>query len=78
MSKGRVGLRRSRNAPALTGEAGEFGTIFSQLQSQDREGKDVTTTLDPRDDQRHRALQATGRAQSRHHRQMEPRPAVYG
>ena len=45
-SKGRAGLERSRNG-ALTGEEDEFGTIFSQLQSQDREGKDVTTTLDP-------------------------------
>ena len=57
VSKGRVGLERSRNA-ALTGEEGEFGTIFSQLQSQDREGKDVTTTLDP--DGQRAALQALG------------------
>ena len=45
VSKGRAGLERSRN-DALTGDEGEFGTIFSQLQSQEREGKDVTTTLD--------------------------------
>ncbi len=57
VSKGRVGLERSRNS-ALTGEEGEFGTIFSQLQSQDREGKDVTTTLDP--DGQRAALRALG------------------
>jgi len=57
VSKGRVGLERSDNG-ALTGEEDEFGTIFSQLQSQDREGKDVTTTLDP--DGQQAALRALG------------------
>ncbi len=57
VSKGRVGLERSDNG-ALTGEEDEFGTIFSQLQSQDREGKDVITTLDP--DGQRAALKALG------------------
>ena len=57
ISRGRAGLERSRNG-ALTGEESEFGSIFSQLQSQDREGKDVTTTLDP--DGQRAALQALG------------------
>ncbi len=57
VSKGRAGLERSRNS-ALTGEENEFGTIFSQLQSQDREGSDVTTTLDPKGQKA--ALQALG------------------
>jgi peptidoglycan glycosyltransferase len=57
VSKGRAGLERSRN-DALTGDEGEFGTIFSQLQSQQREGKDVTTTLDQAGQQA--ALRALG------------------
>jgi peptidoglycan glycosyltransferase len=47
LSKGRVGLERSHN-DELTGKESEFGSIFSQLQSKDREGENVTTTLDPR------------------------------
>ena len=46
ISKGRSGLERSDNAD-LTGQESEFGTIFSQLQNRNREGKDVVTTLDP-------------------------------
>ena len=46
ISKGRAGLERSRN-DELTGEESEFGSIFSELQSESREGQDVTTTLDP-------------------------------
>ena len=47
LSKGRAGLERSRN-DELTGKENEFSSIFSQLQSEDREGQDVTTTLDPK------------------------------
>ena len=47
ISRGRAGLERSHN-DELTGEESEFGTIFSQLQKRDREGKDVITTLDPK------------------------------
>ncbi|MBA2439686.1 MAG: penicillin-binding protein 2 [Thermoleophilaceae bacterium] len=47
LSKGRAGLERSRN-DELTGKESEFGSIFSQLQNKDREGQDVTTTLDPK------------------------------
>ncbi|MDQ4041003.1 MAG: penicillin-binding transpeptidase domain-containing protein, partial [Actinomycetota bacterium] len=57
ISKGRAGLERSRN-DELTGKESEFGSIFSQLQSEDREGQDVTTTLDPR--AQRVALQALG------------------
>ncbi len=46
ISRGRVGLERSRN-DELTGEEDEFANIFSELQSKTREGQDVTTTLDP-------------------------------
>ncbi len=46
IEKGRAGLERERNG-FLTGEENEFASIFSQLQSQKREGQDVTTTLDP-------------------------------
>jgi peptidoglycan glycosyltransferase len=42
----RVGLERSRN-DALTGKLSEFGTIFRELQSEKREGDNVTTNLDP-------------------------------
>lgn len=46
IEKGRAGLERERNSE-LAGEENEFESIFSQLQSSDREGQDVTTTLDP-------------------------------
>jgi len=46
IGQGRAGLERSRNA-ALAGQESEFGTVFSQLQNQGREGKDLITTLDP-------------------------------
>jgi peptidoglycan glycosyltransferase len=46
ISRGRAGLERSRN-DELTGKEDEFANIFSELQSQTREGQDVTTTLDP-------------------------------
>jgi penicillin-binding protein A len=45
IERGRAGLERSRNAE-LTGEENEFKSIISELQSQDREGADVHTTLD--------------------------------
>jgi penicillin-binding protein A len=41
-----TGLEKSRN-DALTGDLDEFGTIFRELQSQEREGDDVVSTLDP-------------------------------
>ena len=47
LTRGRVGLERSRN-DELTGKENEFSSIFSQLQSEDREGEEVTTTLDPK------------------------------
>jgi peptidoglycan glycosyltransferase len=43
---GESGLERSRN-DALTGDLDEFGTIFRELRSRDREGDDLVTTLDP-------------------------------
>ena len=43
---GETGIERSRN-DALTGDLNEFGTIFRELQSKEREGDDVVTTLDP-------------------------------
>jgi peptidoglycan glycosyltransferase len=43
---GESGIERSRN-DALTGDLNEFGTIFRELQSKEREGDDVVTTLDP-------------------------------
>jgi peptidoglycan glycosyltransferase len=46
ISIGESGLERSRN-DALTGDLNEFGTIFRELQSKEREGDDVVTTLDP-------------------------------
>jgi peptidoglycan glycosyltransferase len=46
IERGRAGLELSRNDD-LAGVEDEFGTIFSQLQSEEREGSDLTTTLDP-------------------------------
>lgn len=46
LRNGRKGLEQSENRP-LAGEENEFQSIFSQLRSQDREGRDVVTTLDP-------------------------------
>ena len=43
---GESGIERARN-DALTGDLNEFGTIFRELQSEEREGDDVVTTLDP-------------------------------
>jgi penicillin-binding protein A len=43
---GESGIERADN-DALTGDLNEFGTIFRELQSQEREGDDVVTTLDP-------------------------------
>ncbi|MEJ7716202.1 MAG: penicillin-binding transpeptidase domain-containing protein [Thermoleophilaceae bacterium] len=57
ISRGRAGLERSRNG-ALTGQESEFGTIFSELQNRDREGRDVVTTLDP--DGQRAALKCAG------------------
>jgi peptidoglycan glycosyltransferase len=45
INAGESGLERSRN-DALTGDLDEFGTIFRELQSKEREGDDVVTTLD--------------------------------
>jgi peptidoglycan glycosyltransferase len=59
ISKGRVGLERSRN-DELTGKENEFSSIFSQLQSEDREGEDVTTTLDPKGQRTALAAVASG------------------
>ena len=57
ISRGRAGLERSRN-DELTGKEDEFANIFSELQSETREGKDVTTTLDP--EGQRTALEALG------------------
>ncbi len=57
ISRGRAGLERSRNDD-LTGKEDEFANIFSELQSETREGKDLTTTLDP--DGQRTALEALG------------------
>jgi peptidoglycan glycosyltransferase len=46
IERGRAGLELSRNEE-LSGTEDEFGTIFSQLQSQEPEASDLTTTLDP-------------------------------
>jgi penicillin-binding protein A len=46
INAGETGIERSRN-DALTGDLNEFGTIFRELQSREREGDDVVTTLDP-------------------------------
>jgi peptidoglycan glycosyltransferase len=54
---GESGLERSRN-DALTGDLNEFGTIFRELQSRDREGDDVVSTLDP--DAQRQALSLLG------------------
>jgi penicillin-binding protein A len=45
INAGETELERSRN-DALTGDLNEFGTIFRELQSEEREGDDVVTTLD--------------------------------
>jgi peptidoglycan glycosyltransferase len=47
ISRGRAGLERSRNDD-LTGKQSEFSSIFSELQSKQREGEDLITTLDPK------------------------------
>jgi peptidoglycan glycosyltransferase len=57
ISRGRAGLERSRN-DELTGKEDEFANIFSEIQSQTREGQDVITTLDP--DGQRSALRALG------------------
>ena len=46
LRNGRRGLEQSENGP-LAGEENEFQSIFSQVRSQAREGRDVVTTLDP-------------------------------
>jgi peptidoglycan glycosyltransferase len=46
INAGETGIEKSRN-DALTGDLNEFGTIFRELQSREREGDDVVTTLDP-------------------------------
>lgn len=45
IQRGSAGLEQSQNE-ALVGEENEFGTIFSELQSEEREGRDVISTLD--------------------------------
>ncbi len=45
INAGETGIERSSN-DALTGDLNEFGTIFRELQSREREGDDVVTTLD--------------------------------
>ena len=45
IERGSAGIERYRN-DELTGEEDEFTSIFSELQSKDPEGSDVTTTLD--------------------------------
>ncbi|MBA3304582.1 MAG: penicillin-binding protein 2 [Thermoleophilaceae bacterium] len=45
LSRGSAGIERFRN-DELTGEEDEFSSIFSELQSKQAEGSDVTTTLD--------------------------------
>jgi peptidoglycan glycosyltransferase len=57
ISRGRAGLERSRN-DELTGKEDEFHNIFSELQSESREGADLTTTLDPKGQRT--ALEALG------------------
>jgi len=47
LRNGRKGLEQSENQN-LAGQENEFQSIFSQLRSQDREGRDLVTTLDPR------------------------------
>jgi peptidoglycan glycosyltransferase len=46
IENGRRGIEQSEN-DALAGEEDEFETIFTQLRSKSREGRDVVTTLDP-------------------------------
>lgn len=43
---GRSGLERFRN-DSLTGKRNEFGSILDQLRGKEREGDDISTTLDP-------------------------------
>jgi peptidoglycan glycosyltransferase len=45
INRGSTGIERYRDGE-LTGEENEFVSIFSELQSKDPEGSDVTTTLD--------------------------------
>jgi peptidoglycan glycosyltransferase len=45
VEQGKTGIEAFRN-DELTGAENEFGTIFSELQSEKREGSDVITTLD--------------------------------
>ena len=45
VQQGKTGLEAFQN-DALTGRENEFGTIFSDLQSEGREGRDLITTLD--------------------------------
>ncbi len=45
INRGSVGIERFRD-DELTGEENEFSSIFSELQSEQPEGSDVTTTLD--------------------------------
>jgi len=45
VEQGKTGLEAFQNE-ALTGAENEFGTIFSELQSEGREGRDLITTLD--------------------------------
>jgi len=46
INRGSVGIERFRNGE-LIGEQDEFSSIFSELQSKEPEGSEVTTTLDP-------------------------------
>jgi peptidoglycan glycosyltransferase len=46
INAGETGIEKADN-DALTGDLNEFGTIFRELQSKEREGDDVVTTLDP-------------------------------
>jgi peptidoglycan glycosyltransferase len=57
ISRGRAGLEQSRNDD-LVGKEDEFSSIFSQIESQKREGNDLVTTLDTKAQQT--ALQALG------------------
>jgi penicillin-binding protein A len=57
INAGETGIERSRN-DALTGDLNEFGTIFRELQSREREGDDVVTTLDP--DAQRQAMELLG------------------
>ena len=57
ISRGRSGLEQSRN-DELVGKEDEFSSIFSQIESQKREGNDLVTTLDSKAQQT--AIQALG------------------